>query len=88
MMIKLTKISFEKLKISYIITALTYSTNVIVLLINVYVFEFFISSVQNISELNGIFASFFLLVLSSVAIQAFDGLNVIMINRFAKKLNG
>lgn len=88
MMIKLTKISFEKLKISYIITALTYSTNVIVLLINVYVFEFFISSVQNISELNGIFASFFLLVLSSVAIQAFDGLNVIMINRFVKKLNG
>lgn len=88
MMIKLIIISFEKLKMSYIITALTYTANVVVLLINVYAFEFFISSVQNISELNDIFASFLLFVLSLVAIQAFDGLNVIMINRFAKKLTG
>ena len=88
MMIKLIKNSFKTLKVDYFVTSLTYIANVIVLLINVYVFEFFISSVQNITEIRDVINSFSFLVLSSLAIQTFDGLNVIMINRFFKKLTG
>ena len=74
-------------KREFFITAISYFFNALVLYLNIFIFEIFLDTVISSNKMNMLdmfLKKFCLFVISCTLVQVFDGLNVIMLNRYMK----